>query len=509
MIQPGLERISLLLKHTQARTLHPWKAIHVAGTNGKGSICANASALLRRANVRCGRFTSPHLIDRWDCITIDDVPVKHKLFREVEDSYLQYNASEGIKASEFEILTATAFDIFGRENVQVGVVEVGMGGRQDATNVLQAPLVTVISKISLDHQSWLGNTIQEIAREKAGILKPGVPCVVDHTNDDAVKNVIEAVAKEVGAGPILYTNSIDNEMATFPGWGDIFDSILPHQRVNTISAYLAVRQTLESLGLPKLEATEVAPGLKDVVWPGRLQKLQLDPIIKTDTPILLDGAHNADSARVLGDCVNERFRQNSESLQEWADARSYPDASFVTWILAVTEGKDAEEILRPLLRPGDTVMTVEFGPIEGMPWVRPMDSYKLLQAARTVCDGIAVERSFGKELVAALLQANYFACHVDAHKLMPSPNRPIVIAGSLYLASDILRLQRDYDPTDEHVIKQRNGYKRFLSFQVPYESDEKDSESDYDPEGDSSPKRGASSRGRGRGRGGRGRGRGR
>src|SRR4051812_42901739 len=130
MIELGLGRISRLLRHTP----QPWKAIHVSGTNGKGSICAYLSAMLHASGVRCGRFTSPHLIDRWDCITIDEQPVRESIFREAEALVMKRNEVEKIEASEFELLTATAFEVFYKEKVEMGVIEVGLGGRLDATN---------------------------------------------------------------------------------------------------------------------------------------------------------------------------------------------------------------------------------------------------------------------------------------------------------------------------------------------------------------------------------------
>src|SRR6187402_3404456 len=128
MIELGLARISRLLSFTP----QPWKAIHVAGTNGKGTICAYLSAMLHASGVRCGRFTSPHLIDRWDCITINEQTVRESVFREAEDLVLERNRKLDIAATQFELLTASAFEVFAKEKVEMGVVEVGLGGKLDA-----------------------------------------------------------------------------------------------------------------------------------------------------------------------------------------------------------------------------------------------------------------------------------------------------------------------------------------------------------------------------------------
>jgi folylpolyglutamate synthase len=223
MIELGLQRISRLLSQTHL----PWRAIHVAGTNGKGSICVYISGMLeaynnssfrklsKRPAIRHGRFTSPHLVDRWDCISINQKTVSSALFHEIEKKVLLRNATEDINASEFELLTATAFEIFTHEKVDIGVIEVGMGGRLDATNILGVPvdadhtsgesitralpLATAIAKIGLDHQSFLGTTLQAIASEKAGILKPTVPLVYDSSNPPEVHDTFQELAAKVGA----------------------------------------------------------------------------------------------------------------------------------------------------------------------------------------------------------------------------------------------------------------------------------------------------------------------
>lgn len=365
MIELGLQRISRLLKHTAL----PWKAIHVAGTNGKGSICAYAAAMLHAGGIRCGRFTSPHLIDRWDCITINGRAIKESIFRQVEERVLTRNREEDIKASEFELLTATAFEIFTQEKVQVGVVEVGMGGRLDATNMLESPLVTVISKIGLDHQAFLGNTIEEIAREKAGILKPRVLCVVDGTNEATVLKVLLDTAKSVGSGPLRLCTTLPHirlsgrDQAGLP----YLRKLEKHQKTNLSCAYTAVRETLRLLKV-RVSANKLWTAVSRVQWPGRLQELSIEALTGRQERILLDGAHNTQSASVLATYVDRHLRRRARG-------------SGITWLIAATQGKDIRSILQQLVHPEDKVVAVEFGPVDGMPWVKPMSSKELTQVA--------------------------------------------------------------------------------------------------------------------------------
>ncbi|CAL5873904.1 uncharacterized protein PFLUO_LOCUS8188 [Penicillium psychrofluorescens] len=409
MIELGLTRVSRLLQHTPLS----WKAIHIAGTNGKGSISAYLSHLLSVGGVRCGRFTSPHLIDRWDCITIGETVVQESLFRQVEDEVKLRDQTLGIGASEFELLTATAFEIFNQEQVEVGVVEVGMGGRLDATNVLSDVLVSVIAKIGLDHQAFLGSTIEEITREKAGILKPGVPCVVDNTNETAVIDTLTSRIQELGIDATFVCPAKVHEQ--LPPLASIFQKLdlEPHQQENMCSAVSALRIALSKLR-PENDTFALLPHLADATWPGRLQSIVLQPLIDRKKPILLDGAHNAQSAEVLGMHVDRRLRPQGN----------------VTWIVAASSGKYLAGVFRSIIRPGDNVATAEFGPVDGMPWVKPTNATELASAIRSI-DGIGQVESFEGSLLPAMNWASQAA-----------QGGPLVIAGSLYLVSDVLRLLR-------------------------------------------------------------------
>lgn len=411
MIELGLGRVSRLVQQSPLS----WKAIHIAGTNGKGSISSYLSHLLSAGGVRCGRFTSPHLIDRWDCITVGERVVQESLFRQIEDKVKLRDQQLGIGASEFELLTATAFEIFNHERVEVGVVEVGMGGRLDATNILSDVLVSVIAKIGMDHQAFLGSTIEEIAREKAGILKPGVPCVVDSTNDAAVIEALASRIAELGIDAVFV--SPDKVEEQHPPLAQLFRTVdlEPHQRENMCSAVSALHLALSKIR-PNADAYSLLPRLLDVKWPGRLESISLQPLIARQEPVLLDGAHNPQSAHVLGRYVDRKLRPRSGS---------------VTWVVSASSGKDLAGVFQSIIRPGDNVATAEFGPVDGMPWVKPTPAAELASAIRSI-SGIGRVESFEGDILPAIDWASEVA-----------QGGSLVIAGSLYLISDVHRLLRD------------------------------------------------------------------
>ena len=411
MIELGLSRITQLL----ARTPLTWRAIHVAGTNGKGSVCAYVSALLHANNVPCGRFTSPHLIDRWDCITINEKPVKEEIFRDVEEAVKKRNSSENIQASEFELLTATAFEIFNLEKVKIAAIEVGMGGRLDATNILRDPLVTVITKIGLDHREFLGNTLKEIAYQKAGIMKHGVPIVIDPSNHERVLDVIKKYREEVDAGHSWYVWHKDL-FPILPNGAAARRLIeaKPQQVTNMGLAAKAVELALRISSLP-YDSALTKPTLASVVWPGRLQHLSIESLTGRKEDILVDGAHNPQSAQALSKYVDKTMRT---------------DGKQVTWVIAASRGKDVGEMLKIVLRKGDRVIGTQFGPVDGMPWVVSMTAEGIRVNARKT--GLRPRTSRSEDLRLALNLAGGY-----------SQGGPLVVCGSLYLVSDLFRLLRD------------------------------------------------------------------
>ena len=407
MIELGLSRITRLCRNTPI----PWRAIHVAGTNGKGSVCAYASAMLHAGNIKCGRFTSPHLIDRWDCITIDEKPVSSDIFHEIEATVKTKDLNDNIKASEFELLTATAFEIFNREKIEVGIIEVGLGGRHDATNILQHPCVTVITRIGKDHEAFLGDTLEEIAYQKAGIMKQGTPCLVDSSNPENVLNILEQAAtdSEVSSFSLISQDSSKSSDV----WRVLEqDSYQPHQQRNICLAYEAVIACLSRFS-PHIDPLNLLPAIRQVVWPGRLQVLSIASLGSRRQTVLLDGAHNPQSADVLGSYVDSQLRV---------------DEGPVTWVIAISKGKSVQDLLSPFVLSKDNIIAVEFGPVDGMPLIQPEAVQAIIAAGKEL--GVSGELT---ACTSGLLDSLVLASEL-------AKEGPMVIAGSLYLVSDILRL---------------------------------------------------------------------
>ena len=477
-IQPGLERITALLKDVD----FPWRSIHVAGTNGKGSICHYASSLMVGRSIKTGKFTSPHLVDRcvssqvdcvgtdmcrWDCISINGQPVAESKFRVVERHFQKKNADQQIGASPFEILTATAFTIFNDAKVKVGIVEVGMGGRLDTTNILNNQAVSVISKIARDHEGFLGNTLAEIAGHKAGILRPSIPYIVNSANEANVQTVIQDYAQEIGAGPRLNVTDFELTKRLYETnkWQRVIQNLAPFQEENLKMAVTAVLQTLYSMdqgpqgALRDLSKTLIANAKNH--HHGRQEFIRAAPVFRDPNErrnhILVDGAHNPDAATALDGFVRQTLRHGQSPAKE-RPSSGWP----VTWVLAMTEGKDAHRYLATLLKPGDKVVATTFGPVDGMPWVKPMDPKKLLEVAKSVQPEITGVHVPVMGPLRALCTAKYLSDQAAAWS-------PIVLTGSLYLVGDLHRELRSrpaktwWTDTDEATTADRE---LFLNIQA-------------------------------------------
>ena len=331
-IKLGLETMKALM----ARLGMPqtkYRVLHIAGTNGKGSTAAMTAAILQAAGYRVGLYTSPHLVEFRERIRVNGEMISESQVAELTEQ-LQTLCQPDLSPTFFEYTTAMAFQHFAESGVEVAVVEVGLGGRFDATNVV-TPVACVVTTISLDHQEHLGNTCSAIAFEKAGIIKPGVPVMVGRLDDDAWRT-IEQVASERQAAVFrlnedFCTEGEEPQQFSYRGLGLCYDGLTcalegRHQLDNAACA-LALLGAVAPQGIA-VTAEAVREGLRAVNWAGRLETADRHPTV------FLDGAHNPAAATALADFLTR------------AD-RSHPSRSVVL-VLGMMRDKDHRGFVEPL-----------------------------------------------------------------------------------------------------------------------------------------------------------------
>lgn len=298
------------------------RAIHVAGTNGKGAVCAMIEACLRSGGLRACRYTSPHLVRINERFFVEGKPVDDATLERAADKVFHADSDTNSQLTFFEALTAVAFIAFSEAKCDYAVFETGLGGRLDATNIC-VPEICVITKIGLDHCDWLGDTVEKIAAEKAGIIKKGVPIILGK-NEPEVIAVVKARASEVGA-PFFYAPDMADESEIPDG----FSLEGAFNRENAVTALAAL----------KVLKKGSRDGLSNVVWPGRFQRVGR---------FIIDGAHNPPAARAL-----------AAALSKYAPfAGSVPAPP--TLIAGFCGDKDVDETLRilaPLVGKGIAVRT--------------------------------------------------------------------------------------------------------------------------------------------------------
>jgi dihydrofolate synthase/folylpolyglutamate synthase len=401
-IKLGLDNIRRLLADLDRPDL-AFHSVVIAGTNGKGSVAAMLERALRAAGWRTGRYTSPHLIALNERFAVDG--------RAVGDDALRESAARMREAAErmdppptfFEATTAMACDLFRSSGVDVAVMEVGLGGRLDATNALE-PVATAITSIDFDHQSLLGSTLQEIAAEKAGIIKPGIPVVLA-PNPAAVETVVSAAAAAKRA-PLTHAAEAADVAAAFAGGRLTLRIETPrakygplelglrgrHQLTNalTMVRLAEVLDDVTALGVP---VSAIESGLRDVEWPARLQMATWQ-----GTPVLVDAAHNPSGARALAEYVREVHGQ-------------------LPFVFAAMGDKDIAGILEPLV---------------------PVMSALILTTPRTPRAASIDELDTIAAKVAPGVPRAHAARPIDALDAAARAGETIAVAGSLYLAGEVL-----------------------------------------------------------------------
>lgn len=307
-INLGLERVSKILD-LFSNPQDKIKVIHVAGTNGKGSTCAILSSILQEAGLKVGLFTSPHLVKYNERIKVNSFAIEDETFFDLLQEVDEKAKQNDIYLTEFELLTVVGFLYFERSYVDIAIVEVGLGGRLDATNVVKSPLVSVITSISLDHTDRLGDTIEKIAYEKAGILKKNVPCCVCENNGGLA--VIQQVAKKLNSRLITTKIIVKNKILNNKNYvyfdSNEFEFNLNGKYQNeNLSLVLCVIGQLKNMGFDVSNSAIVA-GLKKVVHSGRFEFIK-------KMNLLVDGAHNPNGAVGLRTALESFFADSAFSF---------------------------------------------------------------------------------------------------------------------------------------------------------------------------------------------------
>ncbi len=427
LIDLSLGRVERLLDKLGSPHTKLPPVVHVAGTNGKGSVTAYLKAMLEASGARVHVYTSPHLVRFHERIELagasgKSLPIGEATLVDILTRTQATNGSDDV--TQFEITTAAAFLAFAEQPADVLLLEVGLGGRLDATNVVDRPVLDVITPISLDHSEKLGATLAKIAFEKAGILRSGVPAIVSQQEPEA-EDVIRSEALRVGAPLIVWGEHFDayeqRGRLVVQSEELLLDLPLPsligrHQVVNAgtaVAAALRLGQSLPQLGLGE---RAIEQGLTAARWPARMQRLDAGPLpslLRPGAELWLDGGHNPAAGRALA--------QTMADLEE----RSPKPLHLIVGMMGL---KDAGGFLSAFRGLASHVVTV---PIPGA-HEAPHAPETLAETAREV--GLKAESA--TDVAAALKRT-------DAYE--PGPKR-ILICGSLYLAGHVLGLQEGVEP---------------------------------------------------------------
>jgi dihydrofolate synthase / folylpolyglutamate synthase len=408
-IDLSLGRIERLLADLGAPHKRLPPVVHVAGTNGKGSTIAFMRAALEAAGRRVHVYTSPHLVRFNERIRLAGNLVDDETMFGAFDRCEGVNAGQSI--SVFEITTAAAFLLFSEIPADYLLLEVGLGGRFDATNVIDDPLATIIAPVSIDHPEFLGTTIEKIAFEKAGILKRGAPAIIAEQHDDAL-NVIEREALRCGAPLVLSGRDFfmreENGRLVYEDSHGLLDLPLPrlpgrHQHANAANALAALRIIEPALGARSFERA-----MLEADWPARLQRLRSGRLVALAPPraeVWLDGGHNEDGGRVLAEAMADMEEQSSRPLALICGALNTKDTS---GFLSHFKGLAQETLAVPIA-----------GDHSGRP----------AEEVAALAQGVGLNAAACGNVESAL--------RFLAARDWPIPPR-ILVAGSLYLAGEVL-----------------------------------------------------------------------
>ncbi|MGB5633247.1 MAG: folylpolyglutamate synthase/dihydrofolate synthase family protein [Waterburya sp.] len=403
----GLERIKKLLNDLD-NPQHQVPIIHVAGTNGKGSVCAYLSSILTEAGYRVGRYTSPHLVDWTERIYLNGQAITDSALVEILQDIHSVIEPDQESPTQFEVITAAAWLYFARSQVDIAVMEVGLGGRLDATNVKDSSLMSVITSLSKEHWQRLGPTLADIAGEKAGVIKPSCPVVIGQLPSEA-RTVILTKAQELAAPITLVEPATEINIAAANGskWAKYQDleyplPLLGEVQLSNSAIAIATIKNLQQQGW-KIPELAIQTGINKTRWLGRLQWITWQ-----NHPLLIDGAHNPAAAI---------------ALRHYVDSLDHP----VIWIMGMLSTKDHEDIFEVLLKPGDELHLV---PVPDHSSAKPEE---LATLATHVCPRLSNCQTH-QDVFIALDAVMESAKDKDA-----DTEKLIVLCGSLYLIGHLFQ----------------------------------------------------------------------
>ncbi|KAH9477225.1 Dihydrofolate synthetase [Psilocybe cubensis] len=448
--------------------------LHIAGTNGKGSVSALLTSILLTSSspLRIGRFNSPHLVSVLDSITIDDVAIDIKVYTETRTDVEAHDREQGTRLTSFELLAMTALRIFETAHVDVVVLEVGMGGLRDATNIVPTACIraSALAAVDLDHQAFLGDTVALIAREKAGIARNGRPFILGRQQHGEVQGVVEEVVREAG-GTLLRSvdvSTVDSgtwspfndasktgppprivkfQLQAFP---EAIEAQFPLQgahQLDNLGTALGVIDALLTFNYPdtdvlrlreRITPASISAGIAKVKWRGRLSfhSISVPGPSPLDLLVLADGAHNPASAKTLGEYITSLLENTTTT------------PIHITYILSLSHSppKTPLQTLSPILPPFPgtsslvphiSVALLPFSPPEGMPWVKPV----ALSTMRETVQALVPELGEGDVWLSSENEGLKRALEWAAEKQAKRGGEGLVVlAGSLYLVADFYRL---------------------------------------------------------------------
>ena len=336
---PGLERISILLKRIEDPQ-KDLRFIHIGGTNGKGSTSAFISYILKAAGFKTGLFISPYIEVFNERMQINNQNISDEELAEIATYIRPYAETMEDLPTEFELNTAIAFEYFKRNRCDIVVLEVGMGGEFDATNVIDAPMAAVLTSIGLDHTAFLGDTVEKIAATKSGIIKEGCQVIL-YQQDSAVTDVIKERCRIMNAclhisepeKLTLLSSDINGQLFDSPH-GELYINLPAAYQKNNLATALKTIEVLNGSGL-SISDEDIRHGLKNAVWPGRFERIGTGP------DFFLDGAHNPPAAKRLKESLNIYFTGRK-----------------IVYIMGVLADKSFDEVAQIMFGKGDIVYTV-------------------------------------------------------------------------------------------------------------------------------------------------------